>query len=104
MRSLIYLITPLLLAACVHGAGNVTKGDSANLYSVSAQYGSMGGSWERASREAAEKATAYCTTMGKKYSFISEQRSGVWGWTPQESTISFTCGEPPAEFKQFKAD
>jgi hypothetical protein len=104
IKPLIYLMALIILTACVHGTGSVTRSDSANLYSVSAQYGSLGGSWDRASREAIEKATAYCTNMGKKYNFISEQRSGVWGWTPQESTINFTCGEPPAEFKQFKVD
>ena len=101
-KYLIAFIGTSLLIGC--GTTEVVRNAHTNTYSVSAQYGSLNGSWTRASKEAGEKAIDYCKSMGKKFVFINEQRTGVVGWSPQESTISFTCSDPPVEFKQFKAD
>ncbi|MBT8527793.1 hypothetical protein G6711_00080 [Polynucleobacter paneuropaeus] len=49
------------------------------------------GSWTRATQEAADKAKAYCAANGKQFLFITEQRTGVVGWSPQESSIAFDC-------------
>lgn len=79
----------LLLSSC--GTSEVIKNPTANGYVVSAQYGALNGSWTRASQEAAEKAKDFCASAGKQYQFITEQRTGVVGWSPQESSISFDC-------------
>ena len=80
---------PLALSAC--GTSEVIKNPTANGYVVSAQYGALNGSWTRASQEAAEKAKAFCEANGKQFVFITEQRTGVVGWSPQESSIAFDC-------------
>ena len=79
----------LILAGC--GTSEVIKNPTANGYVVSAQYGALNGSWGRASQEAVEKAKAYCQASGKQYIFITEERTGVVGWSPQESSIAFDC-------------
>jgi len=79
----------LLLSAC--GTSEVIRNPTANGYVVSAQYGALNGSWTRASQEAADKAKAYCAASGKQFYFITEQRTGVVGWSPQESSIAFDC-------------
>ena len=79
----------LLLVAC--GTSEVIKNPTANGYVVSAQYGALNGSWTRATQEAADKAKEYCAASGKQFVFITEQRTGVVGWSPQESSIAFDC-------------
>ena len=79
----------LLLSAC--GTSEVIKNPTANGYVVSAQYGALNGSWTRATQEAADKARAFCEAAGKQFLFITEQRTGVVGWSPQESSIAFDC-------------
>ena len=87
----------LLLVAC--GTSEVIKNPTANGYVVSAQYGALNGSWTRATQEAADKAKEYCAASGKQFVFITEQRTGVVGWSPQESSIAFDCVDiqPPAK-------
>lgn len=93
-----------LLTGC--GTTDVIKNAHTNSYSVSAQYGSLNGSWARASKEAGEKAMDYCKSKGKKFVFINEQRTGVVGWSPQESIINFDCSEnaPPVDLKKLLVD
>lgn len=79
----------VLLVAC--GTSEVIKNPTANGYVVSAQYGALNGSWTRATQEAADKAKEYCAASGKQFVFITEQRTGVVGWSPQESSIAFDC-------------
>lgn len=89
-KTLIACITlPLVLTAC--GTSEVIKHPTANGYVVSAQYGALNGSWSRASQEAVEKAKAFCDAKGERYVFITEERTGVVGWSPQESSIVFDC-------------
>ena len=83
------LSASLILAAC--GTSEVIKHPTSNGYVVSAQYGALNGSWSRASQEAVEKAKAFCEARGEKYVFITEERTGVIGWSPQESSIAFDC-------------
>ena len=52
----------------------------------------MFGSWDKAQEEAVKKARQYCVAKGETYAFISKHRSGTPGFTPQKSTITFTCG------------
>ena len=78
-----------LLSGC--GTSEVIKNPTTTGYVVSAQYGALNGSWTRASQEAVEKAKTYCEANGKQYMFITEQRTGVVGWSPQESSIAFDC-------------
>ena len=90
---IISTVAALLLAAC--GTTEVAKNPDGT-YNVSAQYGSLNGSWGRASKEAAEAAANYCNSIGQKYYFLNEQRTGVVGWSPQESAITFNCGPDTA--------
>lgn len=87
--SIACITSVLLLVAC--GTSEVIKNPVANGYVVSAQYGALNGSWTRATQEAADKAKAYCAESGRQFVFITEQRTGVVGWSPQESSIAFDC-------------
>lgn len=86
---LAFLVLPML-ASC--GTAEVVRRADSN-YSVSSQYGSVNGSWDRASTEAVAKAEQYCSAQGLKYIFIGEKRDGVLGWSPQVSEITFQCGQ-----------
>jgi hypothetical protein len=79
-----------MLTAC--GTTEVVKRADSN-YSVSAQFGTMNGSWNRATAEAVSKAEQFCNAMGQKYIFLNEKRDGVPGWSPQVSEITFQCGQ-----------
>src|ERR1022692_441467 len=79
--------------AVLSGCGtSEVKELSPSTYTVSGQFGSLNGSWERAQMEAVAKAKAFCAAKKETYAFISEQRSGVLGFTPQVSNITFSCG------------
>ncbi len=83
----------ILFLSALSGCGTTgVNALSQSTYSVSAQYGSLNGSWSRAQREAVAKAQQYCDAKKETYAFISEQRSGVVGFSPQSSTIIFSCG------------
>jgi hypothetical protein len=96
--SIACIFSALLLAAC--GTSEVIKNPTSNGYVVSAQYGALNGSWSRATQEAADKAKEFCAASGKQFLFITEQRTGVVGWSPQESSIAFDCvdgnAKPPS--------
>ena len=104
IKYLIALIASSFLVGC--GTTEVIRNAHTNSYSVSAQYGSLNGSWTRASKEAGEKAMDYCKSMGKKFVFINEQKTGVVGWSPQESTINFDCSDAtaPVDIKKILVD
>lgn len=104
IQYLIPLMATSLLVGC--GTTEVIRNAHTNSYSVSAQYGSLNGSWTRASKEAGEKAMDYCQSVGKQFLFINEQRTGVVGWSPQESTINFNCTDTtvPVDIKKILVD
>lgn len=61
-------------------------------YSVSAQYGSSMGGWDRAKEEATAKATQFCQRSGQQLALRDEQRSdSSFPGAPQKSTITFAC-------------
>lgn len=91
------LLPFLLLGGC--GTADVVQA-SATTYSVSAQYGSLNGSWDRSRGEAIAKATQFCEAKGQQVALLNEQRSGTPGWTPQNSTITFACAENVKEAQQ----
>ncbi|WP_413892669.1 hypothetical protein [Candidatus Skiveiella danica] len=78
-----------MLSAC--GTNEVVQKGS-SVWSVSAQYGSVNGSFDRAQKEALEKGKAFCAAKGDEFIFMDEQRSGVPGYSMQVSTITFSCG------------
>lgn len=80
----------LLLSGCM-GVSNVTKIENTGTYSVSGSYGSINGSWGRASQEASQTAVKFCRGMNMEARLINEDRSGIFGVTPQVSTITFEC-------------
>jgi membrane-bound inhibitor of C-type lysozyme len=77
------------VTACATTGSAPTEKDG--VYTVWAQYGSMSGSWEHARSDAIAQAQRVCADKGLTYVFLSEQRSGTYGWSPQRSTISFRC-------------
>ncbi len=89
-RAHIYTTLVVFLVGC--GTSEVVKGPNST-YTVSAQYGSLSGSWGRASQEAMQRAQFFCDVKGEKFVFLGEQRDGVLGWSPQVSTITFRCGD-----------
>jgi hypothetical protein len=86
-----------LLSAC--GTADVVQ-TSQTTYSASAQYGSVNGSWDRARDEAIAKATQFCAAKGQQVALLDEQRSGTFGWTPQKSTMAFSCAQNTKEAQQ----
>ncbi len=88
IQRLILCLAPLALVGC--GTTEVMKNID-ETYSVSAQYGSANGSWDRASKDANEKALIYCEGMGKKIELIDERRDGIWGISPQRAEVKFRC-------------
>lgn len=78
----------VVLSAC--GTGEVFQA-SPSTFVVSAQYGSLNGSWDRAQREATAKGMKYCEAKGEQFVLIDEKRAGVYGYSPQSSTITFSC-------------
>jgi hypothetical protein len=96
LASTVVSLTPLfvLLSGCVASISEVVQ-TSPTTYSVSADFGSINGSWDRARVEATAKATQFCDAKGQSVAALKEQRSGIFGWTPQKSTISFECTQGP---------
>jgi hypothetical protein len=93
-------ITPLLLSllfvlsACGSDSGEFVQ-NSPTTYSVSAEYGSSMGGWDRAKDYATAKATQFCERGGQQLALRGEQRSGSsFPGAPQKSTITFACVDP----------
>jgi len=88
------LVVPAVFVVLLYGCHGTTAVNdlSPTTFSVSAQYGSVSGSWDRAQREAVAKAKEFCAARRETYAFINEQRTGMFGFTPQVSTITFRCG------------
>jgi hypothetical protein len=80
----------LLLSSC--GSADEVIQNSPTTYSVSAEYGSTMGGWDRAKDEATAKATKFCERGGQQVALRDEQRTGnsVLG-APLKSTITFAC-------------
>jgi len=79
----------VLLSAC--GSAEFVQNGPAS-YSVSAEYGSSMGGWDRAKEEATAKATQFCERSGQQLALRDEQRSGSsFPGAPQRSTITFAC-------------
>jgi outer membrane biogenesis lipoprotein LolB len=83
----------VVILAVLSGCGTTTVNElSPSTFSVSAQYGALNGSWDRAQKEAVAKGKEFCAAKGETFAFISEQQSGVVGYSWQRSTIYFSCG------------
>jgi hypothetical protein len=90
MRTRMFLLAALSVAGC-HGTTDV-KVLSPTTFSVSAQFGSLTGSWDRAKEEASQKAKDFCAARNQTASITREEGAGVLGITPQSVTVFFTCG------------
>lgn len=101
MRLCLVLLMSVFLASC--GTTEVVRNEN-NTYTVSAQYGAMNGSWDRAQSEAKQKASQFCAQSGLQYYFVNEVRAGVVGWSPQSSTINFSCGPKIQELVKVAQD
>jgi hypothetical protein len=80
----------IFLAGC--GTAEVSK-KTDDTYSVTSQYGSMNGSWDRAAKEALDKAVVYCEGRRQKMILIDERRDGIFGVSPQRVDITFKCAD-----------
>jgi len=85
---LLIVFVALLVVGC--GTTDVVK-KTDDTYMVSAQYGSMNGSWDRAMLEAIDKAKVYCDGRKEKMVLVEERREGVYGFSPQRVDITFRC-------------
>jgi hypothetical protein len=95
------LIGVVLLVGVLAGCGvSPVREISPSTYVVTSQHGALDGSWDKAQQEAISKANEYCSSKGLAYAFVNEQRAGVVGWSPQSSTITFTCGQDTAALRQ----
>lgn len=84
----------VLLSAC--GSADFIQ-NSPTTYSISAEYGSTMGGWERAKDEATAKATQFCERAGQQVALRDEQRSGSsFPGAPQKSTVTFACVADPS--------
>ena len=93
MTSSVHRFAPLVSLIFLSGCGTTSVRElSPTTYSVSAQYGSLNGSWDRAQRDAIEKGTQFCTAKNQTFALLNERRSGTFGFSPQQSTITFSCG------------
>jgi len=82
------LSTVLIISSC----GTTPMQTNADgSYTISAQYGSLNGSWERASREVNERAYSFCDKKDQKVVIIEESQDGVYGLSPQRSVLRFYC-------------
>jgi hypothetical protein len=87
------LLPPLFLTSC--GSTAEVIQNSPTTYSVSAEYGSTMGGWDRA-KEATAKATKFCERGGQQVALRDEQRSGNSALgAPLKSTITFACVSDP---------
>ena len=86
----------VLLSACGSADVGVIQ-NSPTTYSVSAEYGSSWGGWDRAKYENTAKATQFCERAGKQVALRDEQRSSIsFPGAPQKSTITFECVPDPS--------
>jgi hypothetical protein len=87
------LLPPLFLTSC--GSTDEVIQNSPTTYSVSAEYGSTMGGWDRA-KEATAKAMKFCEPGGQQVALRDEQRSGNSALgAPLKSTITFACVSDP---------
>ena len=77
-----------LILGC--GTTEITKTVD-DMYTVAAQYGSANGSWDRASKEANEKALVFCEGKRQSLVLVNERRDGIWGVSPQRAEVKFKC-------------
>ena len=76
----------------ISGCGTTPMRTSADgSYTISAQFGALNGSWEKASKVVNEQAYNFCNKSGKKVVVIEEIQDGVWGFSPQRATLRFNC-------------
>ena len=83
---------PILLVIILVGCGTVDVTKRADdTYTVSSQYGSLNGSWDRAAKEAMDKAVAFCEARREKMVIVNERRDGIYGISPQRVDLIFKC-------------
>ena len=85
---IIVVLSVLLLAAC--GSTGVRE-RADGTFTVSAQFGSINGSWERASGAVNDEARTFCSKMGKEVAIVEEVQDGTYGFTPQRAILRFNC-------------
>ena len=87
-RRNLVLLAFVMLGGC--GTTDVIKRVD-DTYTVSSQYGSLNGSWDRAAKDAMDKAIVFCDGRREKILVVKELRDGVYGFSPQRVDIFFKC-------------
>ena len=87
-ENLLLILIAALLTGC--GTAEVSK-KTDDTYTVTSQYGSINGSWDRAAKESLDKAVVYCEGRRQKIVLIDERRDGIFGISPQRVDINFRC-------------
>jgi hypothetical protein len=87
-RQYLLLLAVVMLVGC--GTTDVIK-RADDTYTVSSQYGSLNGSWDRAAKDAMDKAVAFCDGRRERILVVKELRDGVYGFSPQRVDIIFKC-------------
>lgn len=88
-RTSVLAAVSVLLSAC--GTGEVYQA-SPSTFVVTSQHGVLDGSWDASRRDATAKASKYCEAKGGQFVFIDEKRAETPRFSPQSSTITFSCG------------
>jgi hypothetical protein len=95
IKAVLLTLPFVLLSACGSADVGVIQ-NSPTTYSVSAEYGSSWGGWDRAKYENTGRATQFCERAGKQVALRDEQHSSHWfPGAPQKSTITFECVSDP---------
>jgi len=98
MQSKKYILCFIVTALTGCGTADIAKRTD-DTYTVSSQYGSLNGSWDRAAREVIDKATVFCEGRKEKVILIDERRDGVYGFSPQRVDLVFKCTADVASAK-----
>ena len=85
-------LIPLMLLIALVGCGSTPVRTNADgTYTISAQFGSLNGSWERASSLVNQQALDFCNKLETKVIVIEEAQDGFFGITPQRVRLRFKC-------------
>ncbi|MDA9595430.1 hypothetical protein N9S29_02890 [SAR86 cluster bacterium] len=85
-------LIPLILLTAFVGCGSTPIRTNADgTYTISAQFGSLNGSWEKASSLVNQQALDFCNKLAKKVIVIEEAQDGWFGITPQRARLKFKC-------------
>jgi hypothetical protein len=89
MKAAITVIAPVILAACVTVPSTVVPigKDTYQLSMTGVGFATQANT----NVKALQAANAYCEKLGKHLLFQRNSESGVYGWSPRQSNLTFLC-------------